>query len=205
MARVNIDILGISELKLTGMGEFNSDDYYIYYCGQESIRRYGVALIVNKSPKFSTWVQSQKWQNDLCFSVRFWGKPFNIRVIQVYALTTNAEEAEVEWFYEDLQDLLDLTPKKDVLFILGDWNAKEGSRDTWSKRQVWPWSIKWSRAKGNRVLSREHTDLNKHPLWTTQAKILHMGITRCSTPKSDRLYLLQPKTEKLYTGSKNWD
>ena len=106
------------------MKEFNSDDYYIYYCGQESIRRYGVALIVNKSPKFSTWVQSQKWQNDLCFSVRFWGKPFNIRVIQVYALTTNAEEAEVEWFYEDLQDLLDLTPKKDVLFILQDWNAK---------------------------------------------------------------------------------
>ena len=112
MARVNIDILGISELKLTGMGEFNSDDYYIYYCGQESIRRYGVALIVNKSPKFSTWVQSQKWQNDLCFSVRFWGKPFNIRVIQVYALTTNAEEAEVEQFYEDLQDILELIPKK---------------------------------------------------------------------------------------------
>ena len=73
---------------------------------QESLRINGVALIVNKSPKFSTWVQSQKWQNDLCFSVRFWGKPFNIRVIQVYALTTNAEEAEVEWFYEDLQDLL---------------------------------------------------------------------------------------------------
>ena len=130
MARVNIDILGISELKLTGMGEFNSDDYYIYYCGQESIRRYGVALIVNKSPKFSTWVQSQKWQNDLCFSVRFWGKPFNIRVIQVYALTTNAEEAEVEWFYEDLQDLLDLTPKKDVLFITGKWNVKVGSQET---------------------------------------------------------------------------
>ena len=77
------------------------------------------------------------------------------------------------------------------------------SRDTWSNRQVWPWRTKRSRAKTNRVLSREHTDLNKHPLWTTQAKILHMGITRCSTPKSDRLYLLQPKTEKLYGVSKN--
>ena len=129
MVRVNIDILGISELKLTGMGEFNSDDHYINYCGQESIRRYGVALIVNKTPNGSTWVQSQMWQNDLCFSLHFWGKPFNIRIIQVYALTTNAEEAEVEWFYEDLQDLLDLTPKKDVLFILGDWNAKERSQE----------------------------------------------------------------------------
>ena len=115
MARVNVDILGISELKWTGMGEFNSDDHYIYYCGQESLRRNGVVIIVNKSPKCSTWMQSQKWQNDLCFQ----GKPFNITVIQVYAPTTNAEEAEVEWFYEDLQDLLELTPKKDVLFITG--------------------------------------------------------------------------------------
>ena len=109
MARVNIDILGISELKWTGMGEFNSDDYYIYYCGQESLRRNGVAIIVNKKIlKCSTWMKSQKWQNDLCFQ----GKPFNITVIQGYALTSNAEEAEVEWFYEDLQDLLELTPKK---------------------------------------------------------------------------------------------
>ena len=102
MARVNIDILGMSELKWTSMGEFNSDEHYLYYCGQESIRRYGVALIVNKCLKCSTWVQSQKWKNDLCFSVCFWGKPFNIRVIQVHAPTTNAEETEVEWFYEDL-------------------------------------------------------------------------------------------------------
>ena len=79
------------------------------------------------SPKCSTWMQSQNWQNDLC---SFQGKPFNITVIQVYAPTTNTEEAEVEWFYEDLQDLLELTPKKDVLFIIGDWNAKVGSQET---------------------------------------------------------------------------
>ena len=121
MARVSVDILGISELKWTGMGEFNSDDHYIYYRGQESLIRNGVAVMVNKSTKCSTWMQSQ---NDRMISVCFPGKPFNITVIQVYAPTSNAEEAEVEWFYEDLQDLLELTPKKDVLFIIGDWNAK---------------------------------------------------------------------------------
>ena len=99
------------------MGEFNSDDYYIYYCVQESLRRNGVAIMVNKSLKCSTWMQSQKWHNDLC---SFQGKSFNITVIQAYAPTSNAEEAEVEWFYEDLQDLLELTPKKDVLFFIGD-------------------------------------------------------------------------------------
>ena len=98
-ARVNIDILEISELKWTGMGEFSSEDHYIYYCGQESLRRNGVAIIVNKSLKCSTWMQSQKWQNDfICFQ----GKPFNITVIQVCAPTSNAEEAEVEQFCEDL-------------------------------------------------------------------------------------------------------
>ena len=123
MARVNVNILGISELKWTQMGEFNSDDHYIYYCGQESLRRNGVAIMVNKSPKCSTWMQSQKRQNDLCC---FQGKPFNITVIQVYAPTSNTEKAEVEWFYEDLQHLLELTPPKDVLFIIRDWNAKDG-------------------------------------------------------------------------------
>ena len=99
------------------MGEFNLDDHYIYYCGQESLRRNGVAIIVNKkSLKCSAWMQSQ---NDRMISVCFQGKPFNVMVIQVYALTTDAEEAEVEWFYEDLQDLLELTAKKHVLFIIG--------------------------------------------------------------------------------------
>ena len=88
---MNIDILGISKLKWTGMGEFNSDDHYVYYCGQESLGRNGVAITVNKSPKCSTWVQSQKRQNDLCFQ----GKPFNITVIQVYGLTSNAEEVKL--------------------------------------------------------------------------------------------------------------
>ena len=100
MARVNVDILGISELKWTGMGEFNSDDHYIYYWGQESLRRNGVAIMVNKSPKCSTWMQSQKWQNDLCL---FQGKPCSITVIQVYAPNSNAEEAEVERFNDYLQ------------------------------------------------------------------------------------------------------
>ena len=108
------------------MGEFNADDHYIYYCGQESLRRNGVAIMVNKSPKCSTWMQSQKRQNDLC---SFQGKPFNITVIQVYALTSNAKGAEVEWSYEDLQDHLELTPPKDGHFIIGDWNAKAGSQE----------------------------------------------------------------------------
>ena len=109
MTRVNIDILGISELKQTGMGEFNSDDHYIYYCGEESLRRNGVAIIVHKRVRNAVLGCSLK--NDRMISVRFQGKPFNFMAIQVYALTSNAEEAEVEWFHEDLQDLLELTPK----------------------------------------------------------------------------------------------
>ena len=122
MARVNIDILGISKLKWTGMSEFSSDDHYIYYCGQESLRRNGVAIIVHK--RVQSAVLGCSLKDDRIISVHFQGKPFNITVIQVYALTSNAEEAEVEWFCEDLQDLLELTPRKDVLFIIGDWNAK---------------------------------------------------------------------------------
>ena len=126
MSRVNIDILGISELRWTGMGEFNSDDHYIYYCGQESLQRNGVTIIVNKRVWYAVLGCNPK--NDRMVSVCFQGKPFNVTVIQVYAPTSNAEEAEVEWFYEDLQDLLELTPQKDVLFIIGDWNAKIGSQ-----------------------------------------------------------------------------
>ena len=115
-ARVNVNILGISELKWTGMGEFNSDDHFIYYSGQESLRRNGVAFIVNK--RVQNAVLGCNIKNDKMISVRFQGKPFNITVIQVCAPITNAEEAEVEWFCEDLQDLLELTPIKDVLFII---------------------------------------------------------------------------------------
>ena len=125
MARVNIDILGISELKWTGMGEFNSDDHYIYYCGQESPRRNGVAITVNKSLKCSTCMQSQKLRNDLC--------SFPRKTIQYHSnpsLCPNSNAEEAERFYEDLQDLLELTHKKDFLFIIGNWNAKIGSEET---------------------------------------------------------------------------
>ena len=105
----------------------NSDDHYIYYCGQESLRRNGVAIIVNK--RVQNAVLGCNLKNDRMIFVHFQGKTFNITVIQVYALTSNAEEAEIEQSYEDLQDLLELTPKKDVLFIIGDWNAKVGSQE----------------------------------------------------------------------------
>ena len=127
MARVNINILGISELKCPEIGEFNSNDHYIYYCGQESLRRNGKAIIVNKSPKCSSWVQSQKRQNDLCWFPR---QTIQYHSNPTYAPTSNAEEAEVEQFYEDLQELLELAPEKDVFFIRGDWNAKVGSQET---------------------------------------------------------------------------
>ena len=142
-------------------------------------------------------------KNDRMISVHFQGKPFNIIVIQVYAPTSNAEEAEVERFYEDLQDLLELTPKKRCPFHYRglEWKSRK-SRNTWSNRQIWPWNKEWSRAKANRVLPREHTGHSKHPLPTTLEKTLHMDITRWSTLKSDWLYSLQPKMEKLYTVSK---
>ena len=110
MARVNTGILGISELKQTGMGEFNTDEHYIYYCGEESLRRNEVALIVNKR----VWnvVLGCNLKNNRIISVCFLDKPFNSTVIQVYAPTTNTKEAEAERFYEDLQDPLELTPKK---------------------------------------------------------------------------------------------
>ena len=105
MVRVNVNIIGTSELKWTGMGEFNSDDHYIYYCRQESLRRNGVAIILKKRVKMQFRCNLK---NDRMISVRFQGKPFSITVIQIYALTSNAEEVEVEWFYEDLQDFLEL-------------------------------------------------------------------------------------------------
>ena len=119
MARVNVNILEISELKWTGMGKFNSDNHYIYYCGQESLRRNGVAIMINKRVQNS--VLGCNRQSDRMISVHFQGKPFNITVaLQVYDPNRNAEEVEVERFYEDLQDFLELTPKKDVIFIIAD-------------------------------------------------------------------------------------
>ena len=126
MARINVNILGIGELKWTGMGDFNSEDHYIYYCGQESLRRNGVAIMVNKRVRNA--VLGYNLKNDKMISVCFQGKSFNITEIQAYAPTSNSKEAEVEQFCEELQQLLELTPKKDVLFIIKDWNAEVGSQ-----------------------------------------------------------------------------
>ena len=125
MARVNINILEINALIWTVMDKFSLDDHYIYYGGQGSLIKNGVALIVNK--RVQNAVLEYNLKNDRMISVHFQDKLFNITV---YAPTCNAEEAEVEWFYKELQDLLELTPKKDVPFIIGDWNAKVRSQET---------------------------------------------------------------------------
>ena len=140
MAREIVNILGISELKWTRMGEFNSDDHYIYYCGQKSLRRNGVAIMVNKRVRNA--ILGCNLKNNRMISVRFQGKPFNITVIQVYASTTIAKETEVVQFYEDLEDL-ELTPKNRCSSHHWGLECKSRkSRDTWSNRQVWPWRTK---------------------------------------------------------------
>ena len=160
------------------MGTFNLGDHYIYYCGQESLRRKGVTLTVNK------WVQNAvlgyNLKSNRMIPVCFQGKPFNITVIQMCATAMDAKEAEADHFYKDLQHFLELTMKKDVLFIICK-NRK--SRDTQNNRQTWPWNTKWNRAKPNRVLSREHAGHSKHPFLTTQEMTLHMDITRWLTLK----------------------
>ena len=146
-------------------------------------------------------MQSQRWQNDLIY---FQGKPFNITVIQVYPLTSNAEEAEVEWFYEDLQDLLELTPpKKDVLFIIGDWNAKVGSQEnTWSNRQIWPWNTEWSRAKTNRVLPRKCTGHNKPSSNNTREDSTHGHHQMVNTEIRLVIFFAAKDAEALYSQQK---
>ena len=148
MARGNNSILVISKLKWTGMSNFNSDGHCIYYCRQESLRRNGVALIVNKR----VWnaVLGCSLKNDRMICVCFQGKPFSITVFQVCAPATNAKENEVDWFYENLQELLELTLKKRCPFHCRPLECKRRkSGDTWSNRQVWPWSTKWSSEKSN--------------------------------------------------------
>ena len=163
------------------MGEFNSDDRYIYYCEQESLRRNGVAIMINKR----VWnaVLGCNLKNDRMISVHLQGKPFNITVSQVYAPASNTEEAEVERFCEDLQDLLTNTPKRCPFHYRGLECKSRRSRNTWSNRQIWPSNAEWSRAKANRVLPRKCTGHSKHLLPTTQEKTLHMDITRWSIPK----------------------
>ena len=151
------------------------------------------SFLWNDESEISTWVQSQKWQNDLCSCPRH---PFNITVIQVYAPTTNAKKAEVKQFYEDLHE--------DVLFIIGDWKVKVGSQEI--PRVTGKFGLGVQNEAGQRltrVLPRERTSHNKHPFPTTQQMILQVDITRWSIPKSDSLYTLQPKMEKLYIVSKN--
>ena len=137
---MNIDILGISELKWTGVGEFNSYYHYIYYCQQESHCKNGVALIVNK--RVQNAVLRCNLKNNRMISVCFQGKPFNIAIIQVYTPTSNAEEAQVECFCEDLQDLLELTHTKRCPFHYRGLECKNRkSGNTWSNRQIWPWNV----------------------------------------------------------------
>ena len=183
MARVNLDILGIIELKWTGMGEFNSDDHYIYYCEQESLTRNGVVNMVNK--RVQNAVLGGNLKNYRMISVHFQGKPFNIRLIQVYNLTSNAEEAEVEWFFEDLQDLLELTPKKDICFIIGDWNAKVGSQETPGVIGKFGPGVQNEAGQRLTEFCQEIPLVIANTLFQQHRRRLHMDITRWSIPKSD--------------------
>ena len=165
------------------MGEFNSDDDYIYYCGQESLSRNGVAIMVNRSVQNA--VLGCNLKNDRMISVCFQGKPLNTTVIRIYAPTSNTEEAELEWFYEDLQDLLELTPKKDILYIVGDWNAKVGSQET--PGVTGKFGLGVQNEAGQRLIEfcQENTLVIANTLPKTQKKTVHMDITRWSTSKSD--------------------
>ena len=196
MARVKINILGICELKWIGMSKFNSDGQYIYYCGQESLKRNGVALIVNK--RVQNAVLGFSLNDDRMISVHFQGKQFSITVIQVYSFIVpffawniplvylSAKEAEVQLFYKDLQDLLELTPPKNALFITGDWSAKVGSQE------IPGVTGKFEAGKRLTEFCQENASHSKHPLPTTQEKTLHIDITRWSIPKLDWLYSVQP-------------
>ena len=175
----------------------------IYYCGQESLRRNGVAITVNKKVgNEELGCHSQKWQNDLCSFPRQTIQ-YNITVIQVYVPASNAEEAEVEQFYEDLQDLLELTLKKDVLFIIEGWNAKvEGQETPWVTGRF---GLGVQNEAGQRLTEfcQENALVMANSFPTTQETTLHVDINKWSIPKSDWLCSLQPKMEKLYTVSKS--
>ena len=174
MARVNIKILW-----WTGMGEFNSDDHYIYYCGQESFRRKGLAIIINK--RVQNAILGCRLKNNGMISVRFQGKLLNITGIQVYAPTTNAKEAEVEWCYEDLQDLLEITPKKDS--ITWYWNATVGSQEIPGVTGKFGLGVHNEAGQRLTVFPKKHTGHSKHPLPTTQKNNSYVDITRWSILK----------------------
>ena len=178
MTRVNIDILGISELNWTGMGEFNSDDQYIYYCRQESLRRNGIDFIVNK--RVQNAVLEYNLKNERMISVRFQGKSFNITVIQVYTRTTNAEEAEVEQFYEDLPSRTHIKQRCPFQHKGLECKSRK-SRGSWRNRQVWPWS---TNEAGQRLTEfcQENTLVIENTLFQQQTT-LHMDIIRWSILK----------------------
>ena len=157
--------------------------------------------MVNKSPKCSTWMQSQKRQKDLCLSPR--------QTIQYHSYPSLCP-IQQQWrswswtvLWRTTRPFRTNTQKGCPFHYRGLECKSRKSRNTWSNRQIWPGNVEWSRAKAVRVLPREHTGHSKHPLPTTQDKTLHMAITRWSTPKSDWLYSLWPKMEKLYTVNKN--
>ena len=152
------------------------------YCGQKSHRRNGVALIVNR---IQNTVLQYNVKNDRIISVHFQGKPFNITVTQDYALTSNAEEADIEWFYEDLQDLLELTPKKDVLFIIGDRNAKVGSQEIPGVTSKFGLGVQNEARQRLTEFCQENILVIANTLFQQQKRKLHMDITKFSTLKSD--------------------
>ena len=176
MERVNINILGISELKWTEMGEFNSDDHYIHYCGLESLRRNGMAFIVNR--RVQKAVLGCMLKNNRMVSVRFQGKPFNITIIEIYAPTSNAEEGEVEQFYKDLQNLLELTPKKDVLVITGVWNAKVGSQQIPGVTGKVGLGVQNEARQNLTEFGQENSLVIANTLFQQHKRSLHMDITR---------------------------
>ena len=176
-------ILGISELQWTGVGEFNSDDNYIYYCVQESLRRNGVAIIVNK--RVLNAVLGCNLKNNRMISLHFQSKPFNIMIIQVYAPTSNTGEAEVEQFYEDLQDLEHQKKKKNVLFIIGDWNSKVESQEMPGVTNKFGLGVQNEAGQRLIVFCQENALVIANTLFQQHEKTLHMAITGWSIPKSD--------------------
>ena len=165
------------------MGELNSDDHSIYYCVQESPRRNGVAIIFNK--RVQDAVLGYNFKNDRMISVRFQGKPFNITVMQVYAPTSNAEEAEVEWFYEDLQGVLELTPKKDVLFITQDWNAKVGSQEIPGVTGKFGFGVQNEPGQRLTEFLQENTPVIANTLFQQHKRRLYTGTSPDGQPKLD--------------------
>ena len=178
-----MEALGINELKWTGMGEFNSDDHYIYYYVQESLRRNGVAIMVNKRVRNA--VLGCNLKNERMISVSFQGKPFDITVIQVYASTRNTEEAKAEWFYEDSQDLLELTPTQDVLFIIGDWSANIASQEITTVTGKFGLGVQNESGQSLIEFCQENALVIANTLFQQRKRRLHMDITRWSTLKSD--------------------